>query len=57
MTVLENPLTAEEVAAVRKPYRAASLAQRSRHASGVDAGTSRWAPASQVTAQARGTTR
>ncbi|HET8785618.1 MAG TPA: aromatic ring-hydroxylating dioxygenase subunit alpha, partial [Candidatus Limnocylindrales bacterium] len=25
MTVLENPLTAEEVAAVRKPYRAASL--------------------------------
>ena len=39
------------------PYRAASPAQRSRHATGVASGASRWAPASQVSAQVRGTTR
>ena len=39
------------------PYRAPSAAQRSRHATGVAAGTSRCAPASQTRLHDRGTTR
>ena len=39
------------------PNAAASAAQRSRHAAGVAAGTSRCAPASQISAHVRGTTR
>ena len=38
-------------------YRPASVPHRARHAEGIRAGGSRWAPASHVSAQARGTTR
>ena len=39
------------------PYRVASAVHRSRHSPGIDVGTSRCAPASQVRDQVRGTTR